>query len=123
MKCRLEVALSGGPWAMLRAPGPGPAAYDVRGRFAADAPRANFGVASRALTLRDVASACHKCVSVACCHSGSRFHGLATESSNCALQSWRCDSHVGIMEVSSCQVASCEPSAFAQQPICKGLVK
>ena len=66
-QCRLEVALAGGPWAMLRAPGPGPAAYDVRGRFAADAPRANFGSASRALTLRDVASACHKCVSFCCC--------------------------------------------------------
>ena len=64
-QCRLEVALSGGPWAMLRAPGPGPAAYDVRGRFAADAPRADFGSASRALTLRDVASACHKRVRVA----------------------------------------------------------
>ena len=61
-QCRLEVALSGGPWAMLRAPEPGPAAYDVRGRFGADAPRADFGSASRALTLREVASACHKCV-------------------------------------------------------------
>ena len=50
---------------MLRAPGPGPAAYDVQGRFAANAPRADFGSASRALTLRDVASACHKCGRIA----------------------------------------------------------
>ena len=64
-QCRLEMALSGGPWVMLRAGGPGPAAYDVRGRFAAGAPHADFGLASRALTLQDVASACHKCARVA----------------------------------------------------------
>ncbi|KAK9840970.1 hypothetical protein WJX81_003432 [Elliptochloris bilobata] len=59
-QCRLEVALAWGPWAMLRAPGPGPAAYDVRERFAEGALGAKFGSASRALTLQDVASACHK---------------------------------------------------------------
>lgn len=64
---------------MLRAPGPGPAAYDVRGRFAADAPRADFGSASRALTLRDVASACHKCVVVA---SGTSVEGYVAEPRN-----------------------------------------
>ena len=78
-QCRLEVALSGGPWAMLRAPGPGPAAYDVRGRFAADAPRADFGSASRALTLRDVASACHKRVRVASLSLGNEGLWLNAE--------------------------------------------
>lgn len=59
-ECRLETALAGGPWAMLRSPGPGPAAYHTREQFAACAPRAIFGNASRALTLNRVASACHK---------------------------------------------------------------
>ena len=85
-QCRLEVALAGGPWAMLRAPGPGPAAYDVRGRFAADAPRADFGLASRALTLRDVASACHKRV---CLTSGTWRRRLTAKSCiNTACEGW-----------------------------------
>ncbi len=60
-ECRLDTALVGGPWAMLRAPGPGPAAYSAREPFAAGAPATCFGCASRALTIRDVAEVCNKC--------------------------------------------------------------